>query len=118
MALKRFSVECSVIIPGIEAPDKPVIIYTPGNLQPLEEREYIEDVLAEKYIGYTWDSIAEEPFPVLESTGYSPTGLEGLVLTVTREGKDPVEMLQDLVTAIQDAGVECAVLNELERGYF
>lgn len=117
MALKRFSVECIPTIPGIEAPGNPVIIYTPGNLQPLEEREYIEDVLAKKYTGYTWDCITEEPFPVIE-TGYSPTGLEGLVLTMTREGKDPVEMLQDLVAAVQEAGVECAVLNELEHGYF
>lgn len=117
MGIKRFSVECSAIIPGIEQLDKPIIIYTPDNLQPLEEREYIEDILAEKYIGYTWDSITEEPFPVIE-TGHSPAGIEGFVLTMTREGKDPVEMLQDLVEAVQEAGVECTVLNELERGYF
>lgn len=111
MALKRFVVDCSSVTPGIEDPNKLVIIYTPDNLELLEEREYIEEVLAEKYPEYMWEYIAEEPFPTGE-------GLEGFVLAMTSAGKDPAEMLQDLVAVIRETETECTVLNELERRYF
>lgn len=111
MALKRFVVDCSSVTPGIEDPNKPVIIYTPDNLEPLKEREYIEEVLAEKYPEYVWECITEEPFLAGE-------GLEGFVLAMTQAGKDPAEMLQDLAAVIQEEETECTVLNELERRYF